>query len=410
MAVDDLWYLKKRGPNDERLPSKRHGRGKRWQVRYVDDGGNECRPLFEKKTDAERFDATMRADVSRGVYIDPTAGKTTVNQYGQTYRETRLHRDNTVVRVEGVLRNHLQEMPLGRMQLRQVRHSHVQAWVRDRSQYLAPSTLQVTFNVLFGLFAAAARDRAIGSNPCLDIDLPLIETSERWIPTPEHVHAAADALSRPALPGKPSMRRYRAQVYVGAGAGLRQGEVWGLELAHVDFLRREIRVEQQLVCPSGKSPYLGPTKTPTSRRTVEMGTVLAEELARHVELYPPAEVEILDATNPRKPSMRLAKLVFVGARGKPLRRSTWTRPWAEAVGSIDGLTGAFTFHDLRHHYASVLIHGGASVKTVQLALGHATPMLTLNTYVGLWPDVIDRTRNLVDAALRRPGAGLAAAR
>ena len=74
------------------------------------------------------------------------------------------------------------------------------------------------------------------------------------------------------------------------------------------------------------------------------------------------------------------------------------------------LPGAFTFHDLRHHYASVLIHGGASVKTVQLALGHATPMLTLNTYVGLWPDVIDRTRNLVDAALQRPGAGMAAAR
>jgi integrase len=45
------------------------------------------------------------------------------------------------------------------------------------------------------------------------------------------------------------------------------------------------------------------------------------------------------------------------------------------------------------------IHAGASVKTVQLALGHSTPTVTLNTYVHEWPDVLDRTRSLVDAAL-----------
>jgi hypothetical protein len=47
----------------------------------------------------------------------------------------------------------------------------------------------------------------------------------------------------------------------------------------------------------------------------------------------------------------------------------------------------------------VLIFSGASVKTVQIALGHSTPVVTLNTYVGLWPEQIDRTRTLVDAAL-----------
>jgi hypothetical protein len=47
----------------------------------------------------------------------------------------------------------------------------------------------------------------------------------------------------------------------------------------------------------------------------------------------------------------------------------------------------------------VLIHAGASIKTVPLALGHRTPTVTLNTYVHEWPDVLDRTRSLVDAAL-----------
>jgi hypothetical protein len=39
------------------------------------------------------------------------------------------------------------------------------------------------------------------------------------------------------------------------------------------------------------------------------------------------------------------------------------------------------------------------VKTVQLALGHPTPTITLNEYVHDWPDVLDRTRALVNGAL-----------
>jgi len=54
-------------------------------------------------------------------------------------------------------------------------------------------------------------------------------------------------------------------------------------------------------------------------------------------------------------------------------------------------------------------HNGAAVKTVQLALGHSTPMITLSTYAHEWPDALDRTRTLVDTALGAPsntvGAG-----
>ena len=64
-----------------------------------------------------------------------------------------------------------------------------------------------------------------------------------------------------------------------------------------------------------------------------------------------------------------------------------------------GLPPGWGFHGLRHYYATLLIHAGASVKTVQLALGHSTPTITLNEYVHEWPDALDRTRSLVDAEL-----------
>jgi len=59
----------------------------------------------------------------------------------------------------------------------------------------------------------------------------------------------------------------------------------------------------------------------------------------------------------------------------------------------------FTGHGLRHFYASALIYGGASVKQVQERLGHASAVITLETYSHLWPGDDDRTRDVMDAAL-----------
>jgi integrase len=67
------------------------------------------------------------------------------------------------------------------------------------------------------------------------------------------------------------------------------------------------------------------------------------------------------------------------------------------------------FHELRHHYASLLISSGCSVTVVQRRLGHATAQETLDTYSHLWPDDDQRTTEAVDsqlgpALLLNPGA------
>jgi integrase len=132
-------------------------------------------------------------------------------------------------------------------------------------------------------------------------------------------------------------------------------------------------------------------------RTVELPDVVAAALCRHLELgCPPVEVD--DDTDPRRPTRRLASLVFRAASGQPVNASTFSRTWTPVRTEV-GLPPGWGFHGLRHYYATLLIHAGASVKTVQLALGHSTPTITLNEYVHEWPDALDRTRSLVDAEL-----------
>jgi integrase len=411
MAVDDLWYLTKRGPDDEKIPSKRHGRGKRWRVRWIDDSGKPRTELFERKADADRKDANVRADLSRGQYIDDRAGKVTVQEFGQRWRGDQLHRESTENRTERAFRLHIDPV-IGHLPMNAVRQSHIKGWVKDRSKLLAPTTLHVVFSHLVSMFTAASVDRMIGVSPCIGVRLPDIERGDYWIPTPDQVHALAQALAERRVgygPGSPHpARRLAAIPYVPAGCGLRPGETFGLEVDHIDFLRREVKVEQQLVTITGQVPYLGPPKTKTSRRTVELPAVTAAALAEHIRMYPPKPVEIEDRTNPRKPVRRMARLLFTNVKGQPLHTSSWTRQWVPAVAAVDGVPDGFGLHGLRHYFATLLIHSGASIKTVQLALGHSSPTVTLNTYVHEWPDVLDRTRSLVDAALgQTPASALA---
>lgn len=51
-----------------------------------------------------------------------------------------------------------------------------------------------------------------------------------------------------------------------------------------------------------------------------------------------------------------------------------------------------------HHYASLLIEYGESVKVVQKRLGHSSATQTLDRYAHLWPDSEDSTRDAVRAA------------
>ena len=61
------------------------------------------------------------------------------------------------------------------------------------------------------------------------------------------------------------------------------------------------------------------------------------------------------------------------------------------------LPAGVTSHDLRHHYASVLLAAGESVAVAE-RLGHENATLVLKTYGHLMPDSEDRTRRAIDTA------------
>lgn len=243
---------------------------------------------------------------------------------------------------------------------------------------LTPGSVEHTYRWVATIFEAAVGDRLLGASPCVGITLPKGNDAEVVRLSVCEVEAMAAAVPD----------RYRALIVFAAGMGLRQGECFGLTVDRVDFLRRQVRVDRQLVAALHGVPEFGPPKSRAGFRTVPMPEVVSSVLAAHLARYRPGRYG----------------LVFTSRTGNPLRRNTLGSMWHRAR-PVAGLPEWATFHDLRHFYASLLIAKGCSVKSVQRRLGHQSATETLDTYGNLWPDSDDESRNAVDLVL----AGVATA-
>jgi integrase len=112
--------------------------------------------------------------------------------------------------------------------------------------------------------------------------------------------------------------------------------------------------------------------------------MVAEVLAAVIEANAPAPSGLLWSTSTNRPIDR----VYFGGRVFP-----------KAVRTARLPPGTST-HDLRHHYASVLLAAGESVVAVAERLGHENATLVLTTYGHLMPNSEDRARKAIDSAWR----------
>jgi integrase len=177
--------------------------------------------------------------------------------------------------------------------------------------------------------------------------------------------------------------RNRAMVVAQAGLGLRVGELLGLRVTDVDFLRRTVEVQCQITRQGGT--VRAETKTPHSQRSIPLPQVVADALSAHLATYGPGSDGSLFAT----------------VHGNPYRSDYYDKLFRATVARTT-LPKGTSSHDLRHHYASVLLAAGESVVAVAARLGHENAALVLSTYGHLMPDSEDRTRRAVDDAWCAP--------
>jgi integrase len=345
-----------------------------WRARWREPGGRQRAQHFPRKIDAQQHLASITVDLARGAYIDPDAGRVTVEEYGIAWMAAQPWRASTRDVRERVWRDHV--VPhLGHLQLRQLRPSDVQAWVGMLSTSgAAASSVDLYYRTLASVMRSASRDKLVHESPCAGIRLPSADRpSSALVPlTVEQVQTLADEVPD----------RYRALVLVSAGLGLRQGEACGLTVDRVDFLRRRVTISRQVVTGKTSADHaFGPVKTAASNRTIPLPVSVADVLAAHL-------AEFGEGAD---------RLIFVTSEGTMVGRQAWSTVFKSATRrrGIDASS-----HDLRHHCASLLIAAGCSPRAVASFLGHKSAATTLDTYAHLWPSDEGRITEAIDAGFR----------
>jgi len=357
------------------IEKRERDKGTAWKAATRGPDGATRSKTFTRQTDAKRWLAAQEHAMASGSWVNPDLGKVTFGAYAASWAAQQPHRPSTAATVGSRLRTHL--LPaLGERPLASIRPSDMRSLVGSLSKALAPGTVQVVYRLAATIFRAAVEDGHLVKTPCpARMALPRPDGHKVEPMTVEEVHAMAESVDE----------RYGAAVIAGGGLGLRQAELFGLTVDRVDWLRRTVRVDRQLLTLVGSAPAFAPVKTEASVRTIPAPTVVLEAFTAHLRAF---------GEGPDR-------LIFSTAEGRPVRPEKASMVWRRGAAR-SGLPGKTGWHDLRHFYASLLIQAGGNVKVLQSRLGHKSALVTLDTYGHLWPDSEDATRAAVDRLLGAP--------
>lgn len=332
----------------------------KWRARYRDETGKEHSKHFKTKGEGARWLVEQKAAMATGQWASPVAGKITWDEWVDRWLEMQVWAEGSVTAAKTAVYS----VPWRQKSIRDVKSGDVQLWVtREAERGLAPSTLRTRLNYVQMAFRAAVDNQVIPRSPALRVKTPRLRRRDRTLKvlTAEQVAVSLDAAGD-----------FRGFIAVCVFAGLRLGEAAGLQAGDVDFDRGIISVRRQVQGTSIPSTKVVPPKA-GSERDVFVPRELIDMLAGGTNVPPDT-------------------FLFRTSQGHLHNRNSAAHEWRK-IRSSSGLDEDFTLHALRHTFASNLIASGCDVVTVQRALGHSQPSITLDVYSHLWPSAEDKTRS-----------------
>lgn len=348
------------------------------------DGKQTSKSGFKTKREAELFVASVEVSKAKGEYVSPSDGAVPVGALadGWLRRKKALLKTSAYQPLESSWRNHVRPV-WGEVAVKDVHKSDVQVWVAElltgsiesQRKPLGATSVIRAHEVLAGILENAVTDRLILVNPVRGVDLP------RKTRKPNVYLSHDDVFRLAGLTGRPEL------VLTLAYTGIRWGEAAGLQVKHVNFERRRLSIERNLVEVQGGKVDITTPKNGKSRSVPF-----------------PAFLE------PHLREMCKAKLasasVFTEPDGGTLKRPNSRRGWFVSAVRKAGLEH-LTPHDLRHSAASFAVSSGAHVKAVQRMLGHQSAAMTLDRYADLFDGDLDNVASALDSLVSLSGARLA---
>lgn len=350
----------------------------RYEARVSLPGGKSKSFYGKTRADVRRAMTAALGDVQSGITV-PT-GRLTVNQFLDSWLEDVVRVKNKIKTLEsyrGIVRTHIAP-GLGSRALARLTPQDVQRFLTEKGKTASPSMVKHIRDVLRIALSQAVRWRMIAHNPAAATESPRVEQRE--------IRALSLDEARGILAAFKG-NRYEMPVTLALCLGLRRGEVLGLRWVDVDLDAATLTVRHQVQFIAREWQFVEP-KSKESRRTLPLPTFLVEALRAHRT----RQLEQRLAVGPVWHDYDLVCPTEVGTPQHGLNLTHRFQARLKAVG-----LPPMRFHDLRHGAATVLLAQGASIKEIQVILGHSDYKSTL-VYSHIVPELMRQNADRMQAA------------
>jgi integrase len=350
-----------------------------WVVRIFtgrDDKGKRQylnKTIHGTKKDAEKYlTATMR-DRDLGVFIEPCTLSVSeyLNKWLEAAARPRL-RERTFADYKEKLDRYVRPA-IGDKKLADVRPLDIQTFYGQMQERgLSARTVRYTHAILKSALKQAIKWHMLARNPCEAVELPRSERREMQAFSPEEAGRFLKAAKEDE----------QGIIFAFALAtGMRPEEYLALKWSSdIDLERGVAVVQRSLVWRKGGGWYFDEPKTSRSRRTVPLPCSLVQGLIAHRRKQAEARLKAGAAYQNND-------LVFATGEGTPHNSRNLAQRHLQPILKRAKLPLTFRLYDLRHSCATLLLAVGENPKVVSERLGHASIVLTLDTYSHVLPSM-----------------------
>lgn len=342
-----------------------------YQYRYTDLGGkrraiysSDLRELREKESEVQRL-------LNSGV--DYAGGNITVVELLERYiRLKKGVRYNTKVGYQFVL-NLTRKEDFGRRKIRDIKVWDAKQWfIKLTEDGRGYNTVASVRGVIKPAFQMAYNEDLIRRNP-FDFKLDMIPNNsrKRIAMTEEQQKAFLTFIAE-----DPHYRQYLDEFLVLLGTGMRISEFTGLTIHDLDFEKRRIHVDHQLVRTRSGEYYIEETKTKSGVRYIPMLEQVYESLQNIVANRRTVKTEknigdrsgfiLLDKDGNPKVAMHIEHVM--------------KRAWNKYNATHETPLPLITPHVFRHTFCTNMANAGMDIKSLQYLMGHSDVGVTLNVY------------------------------
>lgn len=294
-------------------------------------------------------------------------GMAPMNTFFDEWLESKQHLKAQSIRtytqfVDGYLRP-----AFGETAIKDISRARVQAFVDAMEENYSAKTIHEVYRCLKAVLELAVSQRILVENPCVGITLPTKEKTRAQALSDKEQRALGKALGESTNP-------LDLSILLALKLGLRLSEVVALRWKDIEFKENFMVIRHSMErVPTGEGRQtkarLGTPKTKNSQRKIPLPGDFAAKLKSYYDQ--------LNVKQKKSTSFVVSKKDGSAYHGRTIERHFKKR------GCELGLSPAYTFHSLRHSFATQAMESGVAVKVISVLLGHSKTATTTEIYLHL---------------------------